>query len=155
MEQFCIGLYCKINTPSRKSGGPLAHHGADEAVAVVHRPPRCNADGDNLTFLEATAHTETPHCFPNLLHNTSMRTTADDPGTFGTKSMNGLAWLPRFFCICCEWRQAALPVVWATLTSPLLKTFFNLNFMLKFLAPPVTDIKRFGTSRPQCCVISW
>lgn len=69
----------------------MAHHGADEAVAVVYSPPCSNADGDNLAFLEATAHAEAPHCFPNLLHNTSMRTTTDDPGTFGTKNMNGLA----------------------------------------------------------------
>lgn len=59
--------------------GP-AHHGADEALPVVHSPPGGNANGDNIAFLVAAAEDEVSHCLSHLFHHTSMGPPCDDPG---------------------------------------------------------------------------
>ena len=45
--------------------------------------------------------------------------------------------------------HVVLPVLFATLMRPRRNISFNLGFILKFFAPPVTEIKRFGASRCQ------
>ena len=42
-----------------------------------------------------------------------------------------------------------IPVLKAALTKPFLNASFNLGFIEKFKAPPVTDIKSFGASNFQ------
>lgn len=47
------------------------------------------------------------------------------------------------------------PVVWATLIRPLWNMFFRRAFRWKFLAPPVTEIRRLGGERFHCSVNNW
>lgn len=69
----------------------LAHHGADEAVAVVHGAPGGYADGDDLTVLVAAAQHEVSNCLSHLFHHPGVGPPRDDPGTWGSERGLGKA----------------------------------------------------------------
>ena len=48
----------------------------------------------------------------------------------------------------------SLPVLLAAFMRPRLNISLSRGFMEKFLAPPVTEMRRFGFSRPQCSIMS-
>ena len=54
-----------------------------------------------------------------------------------------------YFIQASKWNKNYLPVLKAAFTKPFLNASFNLGFIEKFKAPPVTDIKSLGASNFQ------